>query len=83
MTEDEALALIRDCVAKVVPARGESVDLDTDLVKDEILDSLDVMSFLFELEQELGRKLTAITEEYDDFRVAALIALVRESAPGE
>ena len=41
------------------------------------------MSFLFELEQELGRKLTAITEEYDDFRVAALIALVRESAPGE
>ena len=38
MTEDEALALIRDCVAKVVPARGESVDLDTDLVKDEILD---------------------------------------------
>jgi acyl carrier protein len=81
MTEQDALALIRSCVEQVAAGKGDGVTLDTDLVADGLLDSLDVMSFLFELEQALGRKLEAITEEYQDFRVSALVRLLQAAPP--
>jgi hypothetical protein len=34
------------------------------------------MTFLFELENDLGSKLEAIDETYDDFRVGALVDIV-------
>jgi acyl carrier protein len=77
MTEDEALALVRDALDATVPGAGAKADMSSDLVGDEILDSLDVMNFLFEVEQTLGRRLTSIAEDHTDFRVATLVALIR------
>lgn len=77
MTDDEALGLVRDALDKTVPGAGTKVDMSTDLVADGILDSLDVMNFLFEVEQTLGHRLTAIAEDHTDFRVSTLVALIR------
>jgi acyl carrier protein len=41
-----------------------------------LLDSLDSMTFLFELENDLNTKLDAIDETYDDFRVGAIVDIV-------
>lgn len=77
MTEDEALDLVRDALDKTVAGSGARVEPSTDLVGDGILDSLDVMNFLFELEQSLGRRLEGIAEDHTDFRVSTLVALIR------
>ena len=41
-----------------------------------MLDSLDSMTFLFELENDLGMKLEAIDETYEDFRVGSIVDIV-------
>lgn len=76
MTEVEAYQLIVGAIAKVAPNKATSVTEDTDLLTDGVLDSLDVMNFLFEIEQRLGRKLTAIDETYNDFRVRSLTKII-------
>ena len=76
MTREDALAAIRKAlVATVGDVEGEITE-DTNLVEDGMLDSLDSMTFLFELENDLGHKLEAIDETYDDFRVGALVDIV-------
>lgn len=50
--------------------------METDLVGEEIVDSLDSMNFLFELETALGYPLSKIDESFDDFRVGTLIDLI-------
>ena len=82
MTHDEAFALISDCLDRVASGKGQGITPSTDLIADNVLDSLDVMSFLFELEQVLGHKLEAVTDEYDDFRVSSLQKLIVESRTG-
>jgi acyl carrier protein len=77
MTEDEALVLVRDALDKTVPGAGSKVGTATDLVGDGVLDSLDLMNFLFELEQALGRRLDGVAEDHTDFRVSTLVALIR------
>lgn len=79
MTEDATLLLIRDSLNKVVEGTGDAVTPQTDLVGEEIVDSLDLMNFLFEVEQTLGTKLTAVTEDYDDYRVASLMKVIAEN----
>jgi acyl carrier protein len=76
MTEPEAYELILGAVAKVAPSKAAKVTQETDLLAGGILDSLDVMNFLFEVEQRLGKKLTAIDETYSDFRVGSLIRII-------
>jgi acyl carrier protein len=75
MTEPEAFELIITAVTKVAPSRASKVTEETDLLGG-ILDSLDIMSFLFEIEQRLDKKLTAIDETYSDFRVRSLITII-------
>ena len=79
MTEDATLLLIKDSLNKVAEGVGDRVTPETDLVAEEIVDSLDLMNFLFEVEQSLGSKLTAITEDYDDYRVASLMKVIAEN----
>jgi acyl carrier protein len=80
VTREEALGAIQKAlVATVGEAKGDITE-DTDLVGDGLLDSLDSMTFLFELENDLGRKLEAIDESYDDFRVGAIVDIVVQSA---
>lgn len=76
MTRDEALGAITKALTATVGDVSVTVTEDTDLVGEGVLDSLDSMTFLFELENDLGHKLSAIDENYDDFRVGAIVDIV-------
>ena len=76
MTRDEALAVITKALIATVGSVDGDLAEDPNLVDDGLLDSLDSMTFLFELENDLGSKLEAIDETYDDFRVGALVVIV-------
>ena len=73
MTDEEALGMVRDAINEVSAGAGDKVTMETDLVADEVLDSLDIMNFLFELETANGSKIEAIDETYDDYRVSSIV----------
>ena len=76
MTREEALAAITKALTATVGSVDGDVTEDTNLVEDGMLDSLDSMTFLFELENDLDTKLDAIDETYEDFRVGAIVDIV-------
>lgn len=76
MTREEALAAITKALTTTVGDVDGTISEDTNLVDDGMLDSLDSMTFLFELETDLGMKLEAIDETYDDFRVGSIVDIV-------
>lgn len=78
MTDDEALALIRRAIEKVSPGAAARISKDTDLVRDAIVDSLDIMNFIFQLEKMVGFKIDEIAEDFTDFRVSTLIDFIRK-----
>ena len=78
MTESKPLDLIKKALSEVSPGSEDKVTPETHLVDDEILDSLDLMNFLFELEQLHGSKLEQIDENFDDYRVSTLIGFLSE-----
>lgn len=78
MTTD-AYASIIQALEKTSPGLSGKVSMDTHLVNDGIVDSLDSMSFLFELEQILGKKLDEIDETFDDFRVSRLVEIINNA----
>lgn len=73
MNAEMALEMIRSAVGAVQPELAGQVMADSDLAEG-MLDSLDMMAFLFELEQLNGRRIAAIDENFSDFRVTRLIA---------
>jgi len=79
LTEAEAYEVIRAALSKVAPSKASKLTEETDLIAAGILDSLDVMTFLFEIEQRLDKKLAAIDETYNDFRVQKLIEIIRSA----
>lgn len=79
MTNEEAFEIIQKALEEVEADSSKDVTTDTDLAEDEILDSLDLVSFLYELEVLVGKKIEAITEDYDDFKVSSLVKLVVEA----
>lgn len=76
MTREEAITAITKALTATVGDVAGPLGEDTDLVADGLLDSLDSMTFLFELENDLGQKLEAIDETYEDFRVGAIVDIV-------
>ncbi|MDX2277557.1 MAG: hypothetical protein NW206_19075 [Hyphomonadaceae bacterium] len=76
MDRDSALAMIKKALDATSPGKSETIQLETDLVKDGVVDSLDSMNFLFELETLHGAKLEEIDETFDDFRVSRLIEML-------
>lgn len=76
MTRNEALSMIKQALEKTTPGISAGVGEDTHLTGDKILDSLEIMNFLFELEQLNGSRLEAIDETFDDFRVSRLIEIL-------
>lgn len=76
MSREEALAIIKDALIKVFPDFDGEVTEDTDLVGEDIIDSLDSMNLLFEMEEKLGKKLSAIDEDHNDYRVRTLIDVI-------
>ena len=77
MTDEEAIQLIRKSINSVIQGAGDSISFETDLVKDGIIDSLDSMSFLFELEALLGKTIDEIDEKFLDFRVSTLSDIIK------
>ena len=77
MTDEEAIQLIRKSINSVIQGAGDSISFETDLVKDGIIDSLDSMSFLFELEALLGKPIDEIDEKFLDFRVSTLSDIIK------
>lgn len=76
MTETEAFEKIKEALDMTTPGLSEKVSMDSNLVEDDILDSLDLMNFMFELEELNGSKLEQVTETFDDYRVKTLIGFM-------
>ena len=76
MTREDALAAITKALTTTVGDIDGTISEDTNLVDEGMLDSLDSMTFLFELETDLGMKLEAIDETYEDFRVGSIVDIV-------
>lgn len=76
MTREEALTAITKALTTTVGDVDGTIGEDTNLVEEGMLDSLDSMTFLFELENDLGMKLQAIDETYEDFRVGSIVDIV-------
>ena len=55
MTEQQALQLINETLRNVLKDPKVSATLDTDLVADNVLDSLDGMVFLLEISEKTGK----------------------------
>ena len=76
MTREEALTAITKALTTTVGDVDGTIGEGTNLVDEGMLDSLDSMTFLFELENDLGMKLEAIDETYEDFRVGSIVDIV-------
>lgn len=76
MTDNEAFQLIIRAIKIAVPAAPIDILPATHLIKDGVIDSLDLMAFLFELEQLCGGELAEIDENFSDFTVGRLIQIV-------
>lgn len=71
----EILDYIKLKIEKFNPDQAMSINEDTNLFGDGILDSLDGMSLIFEIEKDLGYKLD-LDEEMDDINVSVLTQLI-------
>ena len=55
MNEQQALQLINETLRKVLNDEKVTATIDTDLVADNVLDSLDGMVFLLEISEKTGK----------------------------
>jgi len=78
MTEDEALAIIQEGLNIVLEDRAVVVNKRTDLIEEEILDSVDSMVFSLEVENLSGKKFPTDGDlvEMGYFKVEKLIELL-------
>lgn len=73
MTRDQALALIGDALAKVA-GRRHAVTETTDLLEEEMVDSLDGAILLLEIEKAWGGKFPAgDAKDHDLYKVKSLV----------
>tara|TARA_Y200000002_G_C22086488_1_gene416746 strand:- start:192 stop:434 length:243 start_codon:yes stop_codon:yes gene_type:complete len=78
MNQEDALNTIKKALNSTqAEYSDESIKLDTNLIDEGILDSLDAMSFLFELETIIDKKITEIDEEFEDFNVRKFVEILR------
>lgn len=75
-TRDEAFAKIKEALDMTTPGLSEKVTMETHLIEADILDSLDLMNFMFELEELHGSKIEEISETFDDYRVSTLVGFM-------
>ena len=77
MNATESVALIKKAlISAEVDIKDYSLNEDTDLIEEGILDSLDAMTFLFHLEKEVNEKISEIDDEFDDFTISTLIQIL-------
>ena len=80
MTKEQAIELIREALADVLAKKIGPLDAKTNLVTDGVVDSLDLMTFLLQLETRAGKKLKAIDENFTDFRVGTIADMITSDA---
>ena len=77
MNSTESFDLIKKAlIAAEVDISNLSLDEDTDLIKEGILDSLDAMTFLFHLEKEVNQKIKEIDDEFDNFQISNFVKIL-------
>ena len=78
MTDEQAFTMIKEAVNAVSPGAGDKITKDTHLTEDDVLDSLDSMTFLFELETLNGKPFEDVVDTFDDYRVQTIIGLIQK-----
>lgn len=78
MTSQEALAMIQRALETAVPGSSGKVTVSSHLVADGVIDSLDLMAFLYELEKDCGNNLDEITDDFHDYRVTRLVEMLQK-----
>ena len=53
-----------------------SITMETDLLEDGILDSLDAMTFLFNLEKNVNTIIVEIDDDFNDFKISSLVSIL-------
>lgn len=77
MTEQQALQLINEALRKALNDQKASATIDTDLVKEGVLDSLDGMVFLLEISEKTGKDFPEKDlVELGFFRVRKLVEIL-------
>lgn len=78
MTDEQAFEMVKKAVNSVTPGAGDDITMETHLTEDDVLDSLDSMTFLFELEALNGGPFEDIVDTFDDYRVSSLVAIIQK-----
>ena len=73
----EKIKIICECIKMVKPDFNQEITIDTDLIKDGILDSLEAINFLFELENNFSDKIDDIDDDFNDFSVGSIMDLIK------
>jgi len=73
MDQNESYKLLIECIESIKPGSGSLITMNTDLIEDGILDSLDAMTFIFKLEKRTGTKIKNIHEGSVDLSVESLV----------
>ncbi|HEB73522.1 MAG TPA: acyl carrier protein [Nitrospirae bacterium] len=77
MTEEEALRHITAAV-QVAVSKDVAITIETDLVEEDILDSLDSMVFVLELQDAIGKEIPDIDFVAEGlFKVRKLVPFVQ------
>lgn len=74
MNKEEQFKSLKEVIAKVNSSKASKVKLQSDLVKDGILDSIEIVSLVFELEEAYSCKFD---DSFNDFRVETLLKFVK------
>ena len=77
MKKDEAINSIKEALyLSEININDIKFEMETNLLEDGILDSLDAMTFLFNLEKSVNSKITEIDEDFDDFSISSLVSIL-------
>jgi hypothetical protein len=76
MNQEEAFSIIKSALIKTKGHSSFSISLDIHLINDGIIDSLDSMVFVHHLETILGESIEEIDEEFSNFQVGYIIAIL-------
>ena len=77
MEQNEAIEYIKKTLElSEIELDDISITMETDLLEDGILDSLDAMTFLFNLEKNVNTKIVEIDYDFNDFKISSLVSIL-------
>jgi len=82
MNEKEALQAIKNAMMLVNEDVAQRLTMDSDLVSEDGLDSLALVEFTFELENELDTELQEIDEHFNDLKISTLVRIIVDETSG-